>query len=342
MLGVLVVCFLTMFFFLFSSIKIGHITAISLAFGFWQILSMFSRFPNIQWPSAVDNGFSVASITNLNTDFLSPECVIENLRFELKWAFSLALAPVLLLSFVVFYILGEIRSCIAFRVGKVVHFKYLAFSEDEPKQAKKNRLVKAWQNLLRSVKNGCVWGINFGIWFVQQGCTRQQMKTFANKIINSYCTFLSFSYSFIITAASEIFICSSQPNGLFTLNSSPDIVCYSDPRWYTMLPFSVLVFIVLNGCSIALFIYLFLKIDMITRRGSMYRHRYKFVLQRFVNKFFFWEAVVTLRKTFISLLNIFFKPMLVITLAVGCIFAGMILHMKYVPFKRKFHNVCNM
>ena len=38
----------------------------------------------------------------------------------------------------------------------------------------------------------------------------------------------------------------------------------------------------------------------------------------------------------ISILNIFFKPIFVITLSTGIIFISLILHLHVVPFKRKF------
>jgi hypothetical protein len=74
LVGIIIVLFIMAFFFGFSSVKVSHISGMAIGFSFWQILSMFSRFPNINWPPEIDNSLSAASITNFNIDFLSPLC----------------------------------------------------------------------------------------------------------------------------------------------------------------------------------------------------------------------------------------------------------------------------
>jgi hypothetical protein len=63
------------------------------------------------------------------------------------------------------------------------------------------------------------------------------------------------------------------------------------------------------------------------------------MLSRFRKKLYFWEAVVTLRKTILSILYIFLDEMLVIVAGIFLLFVGFLLHTNFVPFKRKFHNV---
>ena len=143
-----------------------------------------------------------------------------------------------------------------------------------------------------------------------------------------------------MTTASEIFVCTNQPNGISTMDASPNILCYNNQVWYSMLPVSIIVLVGFNAIWLLFFGYMFLIRKRLKEKGTVYKHRFKFILRRFNSKFFFWEAVITLRKTFISILSIFFAPMSVIAFAIGILYVALVAHMNAVPFKRKFHNVC--
>jgi hypothetical protein len=273
LLFILLIAGITVIFFVFSSIKITHLSSISIAFSFWQIISMFSHF-DIQWPLAVSNTFTAASVTNFNTDFLSPQCIIPQMSWQTKWVIQTVLPFMFGVAFLTLYILGEIRSFILNRIGHLVPFKYWAFYEpqqiDELEETKyttsKHRywqLVKFFLGeLLLIVKNMLVWLRNFCVWFIKQGLTRHQMQTFRNKCINSYTAFLSFTFIFIMTQASEIFVCTQQPNGQFTLNNSPDIFCYGDASnggWNYMLPAPIVIYICFGLGSLLFFMYVFIE-----------------------------------------------------------------------------------
>ena len=96
---------------------------------------------------------------------------------------------------------------------------------------------------------------------------------------------------FIITSASEIFVCTAQPDGSYTLNKSPDISCYSG-SWFYMLPISILAYLVFGGGSALYFIYVLIRYDILIKDKG-FNQRNKFILKRFKKKFFYWEAVVT-------------------------------------------------
>jgi hypothetical protein len=108
--------------------------------------------------------------------------------------------------------------------------------------------------------------------------------------------------------------------------------------WWLLFPFSIIWFFVF-GFGILIYF----GIMVIQRKKNMndelFQLRFRFVLLRFKNKYFYWKIVETVRLMIISILNIFFQPMFVITLSTAILFISLILHMQVVPFKRKFHNL---
>jgi len=105
-----------------------------------------------------------------------------------------------------------------------------------------------------------------------------------------------------------------------------------------MLPISIFYYLVFGGGSLLYFILVLFFFNKL-KLNKNFISQNKFILKRFRTKFFYWEAIVTLRKTILSLLNIFLNPMLVVVTAIGVIFLGIVLHERAVPFKRKFHNL---
>lgn len=295
-----IVMILCAFFLTFSSLKVSHINGIAIAFSFWQVISMFAKFPNIQWPQDMNNSITAASFVNFNLDFLALECIFP-VRFEVRYSLSLFFPLLLLLLAILFYVLSEIRSCIAFRIGKRLKIAYLPFIEDpeDVEAAPKGKVAKLKfkfglfvVNTIRKMKNGRIWLRNHSAWYIQEGVTRTQMQILRDKIINAYLTFLSFAYSFLMTAASELFTCTTQLDGKYTLDSSPDILCWSDANWFGMLPIGVLLYGVMNGGLILLYLYLFAVREHMKKRDTPLRLRFKFILQRYRARFWFWDAVV--------------------------------------------------
>jgi hypothetical protein len=276
---------ITLAFFGFASVRISHLSSISIAFSFWQIISMFSHF-DIKWPVAVSNTFVAASVANFNTDFLSPQCVLPQLTWQTKWIIQTVLPFMFGVAFLVLYILGELRSLLMNRIGHLVPFKYIAFyepqqvAERQEGTSKVQYLTKFFlKEIVLIAKNILVWCRNAIVWFLKQGLTRHQMQTFRNKCINSYTAFLSFTFIFIMTQASEIFVCTSQPNGSFTLNNSPNIFCYGDGNnggWNYMLPATVIIYVFFGLGSLLFFIYVFIeKKRLMVGHEKIYRMREK-------------------------------------------------------------------
>jgi hypothetical protein len=374
-LAVVLVIVITALFFAISSAKVSHLSSISIATSYWQIISLFASF-DVQWPVTVSGTFTAASVTNFNVDFLSPSCLFPTIPHFLKWILVTLLPFYFLIAFILLYILGEIRTLIVNRTGKYIKIKYMAFREDKPYENKnkiKRYIVVFIRSIPVTIMNALIWLRNAFVWFIKAGATREQMRNFGNKIVNSYTSFLAFIYLFIMSQAALIFVCTAQPDGTSTLNASPDIICfvgYGD--WPKMLALSIIMYVLFGIGAIVFFLSLFLyqrylrrvrarllvqrallqqeeddsmnmklttKLAIVERRFKNFNMRFKFMLARFKSRFFFWEAVITARKLLISILSTFLRPLLVVVFGIVVMFTALILHMRFVPFRYKFHNM---
>jgi hypothetical protein len=350
-------------FFLLSSTKVHHIASIAIAFSFWQVISMFAKF-DIKWPALIGSSLTGASTANFNVDFLSPNCVFPEMDYVSLWTLQMMMPVAFFICFAALYFILLMRSFFASITKyllsftfQIVYFappstkeKYNIYddSDEEEKEkeeknvSKSKKVVKFLLKVLTKVKNFFLSILrniaNFTIWwFTEKSSSREMMKIF-NRIINSVFAFLSFTFIFIMTTASEVFVCKLQPNGLYTLSTSPNIFCYQPGVWWYMFPLTIVWYIVFGGGSFVYFVLVYFKYKDWTK-STNFNERNKFMLSRFRNKLFFWEAVITLRKTILSILNIFLDPMLVIVCGIFLMFVGFLLHTNFVPFKRKFHNV---
>ena len=113
------------------------------------------------------------------------------------------------------------------------------------------------KSILNFIKNIIGGIINFFIWSLTEKSSGRELIKILNRIINAFFAFLSFSFIFIMTTASEVFVCTQQPDGLFTLNSSPDIRCYFDATWFTMVPMTILWYLIFGGGSAIYFILIY-------------------------------------------------------------------------------------
>jgi hypothetical protein len=334
-------------FFALSSAKVHHLASIAIAFSFWQVLSMFAKF-DIQWPSLIGGTLTASSVSNFNTDFLSPNCIFQNMSYVSLWVLQMLLPIYFLASFGTLYVILIVRSMFATVVSKLlslinVQIKYITpislKKKDElgidEEQIEKIPFIKKVLVVLANILGKVA---NFSIWFVSQKSTGRDLVKILNRIINGYFAFLSFSFIFIMTTASEVFVCTKQTDGLYTLNGSPDIRCYQDATWLTMMPMTIVWYLIFGVGSAIYFILIFFNYTKWSKNLN-FRERNKFMLSRFRNKLFFWEAVITLRKTILSVLYIFLDEMLVIVAGIFLLFIGFLLHTNFVPFKRKFHNV---
>ncbi|KAL0483241.1 hypothetical protein AKO1_011551, partial [Acrasis kona] len=391
LLAVFGLAVITIIFFGISSTKVTHLSSISIAFGFWQILSIFSSF-DVQWPVTISDSLTAASLANFNIDFLSPQCVFPEMTFVSKWILITCVPFYFLFAFIVLYLLGLLRAFIVNRTGKYVTLKYKRFkmeedlslfrfvserfhygSDDSKFKRYRYRLLYALCEFVLILLNMLIWCYNFSLWLIKDGATRRQSRIFLNKIVNSFTALISFLYLFIIQQASQIFVCTRQADMTSTMNASPDIQCsMSDPQWRTMVPLSIIIYVVFGLGYIVMFIVLYLyskslfrkenaiknqiaemeksnqegeilileeKLEKVRNSFRNFKMEFKFLITRFKIKFFFWELAITGRKLAIAILNTFLPSMLVLIFGLLIMFLSLLLHMQTVPFKKKFHNL---
>jgi hypothetical protein len=329
---------ITGIFFALSSMKVQHIASIAIAFSFWQGLSMMARF-DIKWPSLIGGSLTASSISNFNIDFLSPNCIFPDMNYVTLWIIQMMMPIAFLLCFAILFFALVLRSAITYPIRGVLqlcfrlrYFKPIKFDKDEERE--KSKFKQIFKSISNAIKSFFIYFGNVFLWFFTEKSTSRQFMKIFNRITNAYLALLSFSFIFIMTTASEIFVCTTHPDGSQTLDSSPDIVCYRD-NWFTMMPLTLIWYIVFGFGSLLYFVLIFFKFSEWSK-STNFTERNKFMLSRFRKKLFFWEAVVTLRKTILSILYIFLDDMLVIVAGIFLLYAGFLLHTNFVPFKRKF------
>jgi hypothetical protein len=127
----------------------------------------------------------------------------------------------LVLVFVIIYFVGELRSLFAGLIGskivKALGIRYMKPPSFQPIMTKTQEF-KIW--FVRQL----VWVYNVLIWVPRHKSTRRDLKIFFNRLLNTLSAYISFLYIFMMTTAAEIFVCTSQKNGSYTLNESSDIL----------------------------------------------------------------------------------------------------------------------
>lgn len=195
LLALVAIGVVTVAFFAISSAKVSHISSISIAFSFWQIIAIFVQF-NVKWPTIVSGSFTAASLTNFNVDFFSPQCIFPGMTYVTKWILVTLLPFYFALAFGLLYILGELRVLLTNRFGHYIKIKYLPFHEEEEeeetdfKDGFKSRVSYSFKLAIMFSINILIWCRNFAIWFIKDGANRRQMQNFLNKVKYIYSLFL--------------------------------------------------------------------------------------------------------------------------------------------------------
>ncbi|KAA0154911.1 hypothetical protein FNF29_02052 [Cafeteria roenbergensis] len=73
------------------------------AIDFFQVLAIYAR-SKVNWPSLLTELFQILSVFNLNLELVNPECIVENVTFDLKFIAVLALPLALAFVFGVLHI----------------------------------------------------------------------------------------------------------------------------------------------------------------------------------------------------------------------------------------------
>jgi hypothetical protein len=122
--------------------------------------------------------------------------------------------------FVLLYIFGVLRSIFAYKLGNAIMKKLgIRYKTPSPYLKSMNKFQKSWT----WIKRQFVYFYNLFVWIPRQGSTKKELVVLFNRTLNSFSAYISFIYIFMMTTASEIFVCTYQPNGMYTLNESPNI-----------------------------------------------------------------------------------------------------------------------
>ena len=202
------------------------------------------------------------------------------------------------------------------------------------KLSKKELIMIQVKNGSSGFVNMFIWIINFFIWIFKETQSPQELRVFFNKIVNAYLSFISVFYIRIMTTSSAIFVCTSQPDGSWTLNKSSDLFCYQG-IWWAMLPISGMTFLIF-GIGTFLYFGTIIVFYQKLKDNETFNQMNKFTMKKFKNKRFYWEGVDTFRKGIISVLQIFFDPMLLTSASIGVIFTAFLLHFRFIPYRKKF------
>ena len=194
----------------------------------------------------------------------------------------------LIVLFIVIYIIGELRSLFArtigYRLMKSLKIQYMR-PPDFTSEMTKIQNFQTW--FIRQV----IWVYNVFVWIPRHTSTRRDFKILFNRLLNTLSAYISFLYIFMMTTASEIFVCTSQKNGSFTLNESADILCFQG-EWWALFPIAFLWYIVF-GFGILLYFGLMVIQRKKNKNDELFQLRFRFVLLRFKNKFFYWKIIET-------------------------------------------------
>ena len=257
----------------------------SILLTYWQVLSIISKY-DIKWPWVVDITMTTASASSFSFDFLQFDCLFPFLDFTTLWIFKVLIPLFLMLSFVVIYLFGVLRSLFAYKLGNLIlkklNIKYMTppeYPEDNSKT------TKIW------IIQQFVWLYNLIVWIPRQGSTKKELALLFNRMLNALSAYISFIYIFIMATASEIFDCYRQPNGTFTLQSSPNLFCFQG-GWFALVPMSLFLYLIFG---VGVLIYFIIMIIQRKRNPNdeYFRLRFRFVLLKFKTSRFYWKIFET-------------------------------------------------
>ncbi|KAG2392729.1 hypothetical protein C9374_011454 [Naegleria lovaniensis] len=326
---VAVILVLAVLFFKFAQLKVSHLSSISIAVSYFQIIAVFTVY-NFEWPQSLQQAFDTLKFFNLNLNIFVPECVAI-ITYGLKWGLTLALPVFFGALLLVAFGLECLRSAILSKLPLIA-------------QIRKHPKIAAWydmthHNFIIRVLKGMRRDL-IRLFLVPR--SKRELVNFGDMFIHTFIVIISFSYVFVVTKAAEIFDCrETTVNGVkkWFVSADPTLYCFED-TWWVYFTFALLTFIFFGLGTIVLFAYILWKKNDESKRYKFYA-RFRFLFIRFRNGRLFWEIIIILRKLSISAAIIFFStwPILVVLFTMFVIFMSFILQTHHVPYRRVFHNV---
>jgi hypothetical protein len=301
-LGILifVMFFVIIFLFVTSTYYPSLLTSVSITMSFWQVLSIISKY-DIKWPWTIETTLTAASTSNFNFDFLATACLFRGVSFVTLWILKMLIPLGLVFGFVLLYGIAELRSLFATFIGnKIVKAFNIKYKQPPivTQEMSKGEFLKV--RIMREV----IWVYNVLVWIPRHTSTRRDFKILFNRLLNTLSAYISFLYIFMMSTASEIFVCTPQKNGSYTLNESSDILCFQGDWWF-LFPLAFVWYLVF-GLGILLYFGLMVIQRKKNLKDELFQLRFRFVLLRFKNKFFYWKIVETFEFFFLIFLKFTF------------------------------------
>nr|CAG4719168.1 unnamed protein product [Naegleria fowleri] len=324
-----VILILALLFFKFAQLKVSHLSSISIAVSYFQIIAVFTVY-NFEWPQSLQQAFDTLKFFNLNLNIFVPECVAI-INYGLKWGLTLALPVFFGALLLIAFGLECLRSAILSKLPLVSkirkHPKIVSWYDT----THRHLIVRVLKSMRRDI---------IRLFLVPR--SKRELMNFGDMFIHTFIVIISFSYVFVVTKAAEIFDCrETTVNGVkkWFVSADPTLYCFED-TWWVYFTFALLTFIFFGLGTIVLFAYILWKKNDENKRFKFYA-RFRFLFIRFRNGRLFWEIIIILRKLSISAAIIFFStwPILVILFTMFVIFMSFILQTHHVPYRRVFHNV---
>jgi hypothetical protein len=142
------------------------------------------------------------------------------------WFSKMTVPLFFIVIFAIAYLLGILRSLFARFIGyNLITFLKIKYIRPIPYKRNMNRCRRFLTWSVRQI----IWYHNMIIWAFKQKSSFHDFKILFNRILNSFSAYVSFLFIFMITNAAEIFVCTKQNNGSFTLNESPNILWLVNP-----------------------------------------------------------------------------------------------------------------
>ncbi|KAJ5074406.1 hypothetical protein M0811_01036 [Anaeramoeba ignava] len=288
-IAIILVVILCLFLFIIAKKVKNYFASFSIMFSFFQIVAVISSL-DLKWPSSVASTWRSLSIFNFNIDFLAIDC---NFRFTFiqKWGFCMAFPFILISVLLLMYLLVFLHSKLIEKCGAGFLRKFPRFCSKPTKQTTNKFLFPfSWVKFKISQ-------------LFTHGYSKEQRKMLYNNLINSYTVILSFLYLFLSYKIMQIFACSKQSEGIYTLDADPSHLCYRS-WWYSVLPWAIIFFILyVVGIPVVLFTVLILQSRKLEEK--FFDLRFGLLCARYTRRWFFWEFFIMSRKLLLTIFQLF-------------------------------------
>jgi hypothetical protein len=161
--------------------------------------------------------------------------------------------------------------------------------------------------------------------------------------IRTFLVLITMSYAYVIVEAARPFSCRRNPNGTYTLVSSPDLDCY-DKEWFShagVVVFFILIYVVVFPGAL---LWAFFKFK--DRVGTpWFNIRFGVVVAQFKDEHYFWEMVVLLKRALFSVIANIIGPVVnsatKLFLVTCLIFGFLVVEIVFLPFRSPLSNQSN-